>query len=121
LTGKQLRISEATIRVGIPQVRPLSPATALRSRLVTTKNGTETERFKVELQRQLTSLGVSSQAMLTVTNRKTLRIRDKEIIGYEVIIEALTAIESIAVQEFGLGGRRHMGCGVFVPVIARRQ
>jgi len=37
-----------------------------------------------------------------------------EIVGYELIIQGLTAEESITVQEQGLGGKRHMGCGVFV-------
>jgi hypothetical protein len=33
-----------------------------------------------------------------------------------VIIEGLTAEESLTIQEKGIGGRRHMGCGVFVPL-----
>jgi len=30
-------------------------------------------------------------------------------------VNGLTAEESIKLQEIGLGGRRHMGCGIFVP------
>ena len=117
LAGKQLKVLEGSLRIGIPQVYGLIPATALRSRLVTTKNGTDLERFQTELRRQLEALNVSTEAILTVTNRRTLRIRDKEIVGHEVILEGLTADESLAVQETGLGGRRHMGCGVFNPLI----
>ena len=42
-------------------------------------------------------------------------IRDKEIVGFEVLLEGLTAEESLTVQKMGLGGRRHMGCGIFAP------
>jgi hypothetical protein len=31
------------------------------------------------------------------------------------MISGLTAAESLLVQEHGLGSRRRMGCGVFVP------
>jgi CRISPR-associated protein Cas6 len=48
--------------------------------------------------------------------RRTLRIKDKEVVGYEVKLEGLTVAESLNIQEQGLGGRRHMGCGVFVPM-----
>lgn len=42
-------------------------------------------------------------------------LHGKEVVGYELVIEGLTADESVAIQTTGLGGRRHMGCGVFVP------
>lgn len=116
LAGKQLQVADRLIRVGIPEIHALTPAPALRSRLVTTKNGQDAARFLNELRRQLDMLKVSSEAILTLGKRRTFRIRDKEIVGNEVIIEGLTAEESLNIQEQGLGGRSHMGCGVFVPV-----
>ena len=64
---------------------------------------------------KLAELGISAEAVLSLGKRRTLRIKDKEVVGYEVLVETLTAEESICLQEAGLGGRRHMGCGVFVP------
>lgn len=118
LSGKQLQIADRLLRVGVPEVHPLVPASALRSRLVTTKNGQDVERFEAEIRRQLNALQISSQAILTIIKRRTTRIRDKEVVGHEVLLEALTAEESLTLQEHGLGGRRHMGCGVFVPLHA---
>lgn len=66
----------------------------------------------------MTALGVSEQAIFSIGKRRTIRIRDKEVVGYEVILEGLTADESLAIQTTGLGGRRHMGCGVFVALRA---
>ena len=123
LAGKQLRLGAHTFRVGVPRVFALTPAPALRSRLVTIKNGTDPERFTKELRRKLEAFAVSAEAQVTLGKRRTIRIKDKEVVGYEVIIEALTAEESLAIQENQTNGppelgwsRRHMGCAVFVPV-----
>ena len=70
----------------------------------------------------MTALGVSDQAVFSIGKRRTIRIREKEVVGYEVVIEGLTPDESLTIQTAGLGGRRHMGCGIFVVHIvgARR-
>ena len=116
LAGQQLDLAGAKLRVGVPQVWPLQPAPALRSRLVTTKNCQDQSRFESELRRQLDALDVAAAVIVTIPKRRTLRIKDKEVVGYEVLLEGLTAEESLNVQDQGLGGRRHMGCGVFVPL-----
>jgi CRISPR-associated protein Cas6 len=118
LSGQSIQINDRKVRLGVPQVHALEPAAALRSRLVTIKGFQNTETFAEAVRRQLNALEVSEQVLLTVGKRRTIRIRDKEVVGFEVLLEALTAQESIAIQETGIGGRRHMGCGVFVPVHA---
>ena len=60
------------------------------------------------------ALGLSDQVIVTIIKRRTVRIHDKEVVGNEVLLEGLSAEESIAIQTAGLGGRMHMGCGVFV-------
>jgi len=122
LAGKHLRVGVQPFRVGVPRVFPLTAAPALRSRLVTIKNGTDPERFLKEVRRKLDAFGVAVEAQVALGKRRTIRIKDKEVVGYEVIIEALTAEESLAIQENRTQGspemgwsRRHMGCAVFVP------
>jgi CRISPR-associated protein Cas6 len=125
LAGKPLRLLERTLRIGVPQVRSLVPAVALRSRLVTIKlpevisqsADAAAETFRAGAVRQLAELRISKKAALSLGKRRTLRIKDKEVVGYEVLVETLTAEESLVLQKHGLGGRRHMGCGVFVPVV----
>lgn len=124
LAGKQLNIAGRPIRVGVPEVHALKPAAALRSRLVTIKvSGDRNETrppdeagFLSAARRQLEALGVSPDAQLAVGKRRTLRIKDKEVVGYELLASALLADESIELQSAGLGGRRHMGCGIFLPL-----
>lgn len=119
LAGKTLDVAGAKLQIGVPEIRSLIPATALRSRLVTTKNCQDQPRFELELRKQMAAFGVNEQAIFSIGKRRTIRIRDKEVVGYEVIIEGLTADESLAIQTSGLGGRRHMGCGVFVAMLPR--
>jgi CRISPR-associated protein Cas6 len=128
LAGKQLRVGAHSFRVGAPRVFALTPAPALRSRLVTIKNGTDPERFLKEVRRKLDAFGVASDAQVSLGKRRTIRIKDKEVVGYEVVIAALTAEESLAIQEGKTDGppelgwsRRHMGCAVFVPLAEREE
>lgn len=135
LAGKSLRVGPATLRVGVPEVRPLTPAPTLRSRLVTIRNGTDPDRFQRELRRKLEAFRVSSEARIHLPVRqspprqgepirRTVRIKEKEVVGFEVVVEGLTAEESLALQENRIPdpalrfSRNHMGCGVFVPVKA---
>lgn len=123
LAGKQLDIAGRSVRVGVPQVHALTCPPALRSRLVVIKlsgnrddpRPPEPDSFLAAARRQLDALDVSSAAQLALGKRRTLRIHQKEIVGYELMIECLTAAESLTLQERGLGGRRHMGCGIFTP------
>jgi CRISPR-associated protein Cas6 len=116
LVGKTLRIGPANVTVDFPRVMPLITAPSLRSRFVTTKNGLDLDRFSTEIRRQMAALGISDAAKCTPGKRRTFRIKTKEIVGFELIVEGLTASESLVLQERGLGGRRLMTCGVFVPL-----
>ncbi len=114
LAGKSITIGDRQVRLGVPKVQGLEPATALRSRLVTIKGFLDAETFAQAVRRQLDALEISERVILTIGKRRTIKIRDKEVVGFEVILEGLLASESIALQETGIGGRRHMGCGVFM-------
>ena len=114
LAGKTVTIGDRQVRLGVPKVQGLEPATVLRSRLVTIKGFQDAETFSQAVRRQQDALEISERVSLTIGKRRTIRIRDKEVVGFEVILEGLLASESITLQEIGIGGRRHMGCGVFV-------
>lgn len=113
LAGKELAIADAVLRIGIPQVFALRPSPSLRSRIVTIKGFLEKQPFLAAARRQLDSLGVSRNTQLRITRRRTLRVRDHEIVGFELILGSLSPDGSLAIQRSGIGGRRRMGCGVF--------
>jgi CRISPR-associated protein Cas6 len=124
LAGKYLDVGGHEIGLGIPEVRALTPAAELAARLVTIKGFTEPEPFMEAVARQLEALGVSGLATIPVVpgggrkglpQRRVVRIKDRFVVGFAVQIAGLSEKDSLTLQTQGLGGRRHMGCGIFVP------
>lgn len=113
LAGKRLEIDGQTIQIGVPEVRTLRPVANLRARLVTIKGFLEETSFLEAAKRQLQGLEINGEVQLG--KRQTFRVKDKQVVGFELAVTHLTAEESLTLQEHGLGGRRRMGCGVFVP------
>lgn len=113
LAGKKLEVDGHPLRVGVSEVRALRPAPTLYSRLVTIKGFVEPETFLAAVKRQLQER--VGTADLRLGERRTLRVKDKRVVGFETIAEGLNAENSLKLQDDGLGGRRRFGCGVFVP------
>ena len=113
LAGKRLVVDDSPLSVGVPEVRMLLPVSRLRARLVTIKGFLEEAEFLAAAMRQLQQLDIHGQAHLG--ERRTLRIKDKQVVGFGMFVTQLTAEESLTLQENGLGGRRKIGCGLFVP------
>ena len=126
LAGKSIELDGCRLRIGVPQTRALLPATTLHCRIATTRNGHAPARFDAEIARQAAALDLHGRIFRVPLHapdgaardpsRRVVRIRDKLVVGYALLATELTAQESICLQEHGLGGRRRMGCGVFVPV-----
>lgn len=113
LAGKALDIAGHPLRLGIPQPHALQPAANLYAHLVTTRHGQIEARFDEEIARQLAELGVKGQAQRGP--RRTFAVKGKQVVAHSLLVTELTAEESIRLQEAGLGGRRKLGCGVFLP------
>ncbi len=113
LAGKSIQLGDHHLRIGIPQPHALTPATTLYAHLVTTKNGQDEARFDVEIARQLAALDIHGKPQRGP--RRMFRIKDKHVVAHTLLVSELSAEESIRLQEEGLGGRRKLGCGVFVP------
>jgi CRISPR-associated protein Cas6 len=132
LAGKSLRLGDSTVRVGIPTPRLLEPASRLFSRLVIIKGFVDPEPFLEAAKRQLTQMEVAGTAVLVPNPhaaanaggtqgtkspwlRRTVEIHGKRVVGFALRIEGLKDEDSIKLQEQGLGGRRHYGCGIVTP------
>ena len=128
LAGKSLELDGCRLRVGVSETRALVPAATLHCRIATTRNGEDPARFDAEIARQSAALGIGGQVVRVPQasggshgrdpSRRIVRVKNKRIVGYSVLATELTAAESILLQERGLGGRRRMGCGVFVSCTA---
>lgn len=135
LAGRRLDLTGSPVRIGVPTVNPLQPSGTLASRLVTIRGFTEPGPFVEALERQKEILRIVGRLSLEARKtsrtvegrsmgpsgpyiRRTVRIHDKEVVGFAVRVDGLNDADSIRLQHAGLGGRRRFGCGVFVP--ARR-
>lgn len=130
LAGKTLELDGHRIRVGVPQVAALVPAPVLACPLVLIKlakvdEGKITpEAFLAAARKKLTEMNIEAEADIQITRtgarageprRRVIRVKEQTHVGFAMVVQALTAEESIRLQEDGLGGRRLMGCGLFLP------
>ena len=126
LAGRTLQVGTASIVLGAPSIRALCPAASLRSRVVAIRlteppsraDGTlDLEQMaaqaRAEMQRQLSQNRVSAQ--LTLGKRRSLTVSGRRFVGWAARLDGLSALDSLVVQANGIGGKRTMGCGVFVP------
>ena len=116
ISGKRLEVGGYPIRLGVPQVLSLSPCRRVTSHLVTIKGYMELDTFEVGLRRQMDAAAISPSVVVKIGPRRILRIKNSAIVGYQVELDGLTPSESLSIQQRGLGGRRHMGCGLFNAV-----
>lgn len=137
LAGQTLRVAGASVQVGTPSVRPLIPAAELASRLVIIRGFQEPDAFLAAVHRQLEEMSISGEARLAARQsskavevggkggqgewtRRTLRVTDRDIVGFAVEVGSLSAADSLKLQQAGLGGRRRFGCGMLVPMRTSR-
>lgn len=118
LVGQVLDVAGHRIQIGAPSLHALVPAGSLKSRFVTIKKFHEDPgEFREAVSRQLAALGIdlAAGASLEIGPRRVQRIAEHTIVGFPVAVHGLTAEGSLALQRLGVGGRRHMGAGLFVP------
>jgi CRISPR-associated protein Cas6 len=115
LSGKKLDLSGCPIRLGVPHMTALTACPALKSPIVTIKGYMEEKAFGAAIRRQLDALRVSRSVLVEVGARKVLRIKQQVIVGFTTLLDHLEDSESLLIQASGLGGRRHLGCGLFNP------
>jgi CRISPR-associated protein Cas6 len=120
LAGKRVSVGKHEIQIGIPQVTTLRSATRMRARIVTIKNHQEPDSFLEAVKRQLNDLEISGVVTIPADRdgkllRKTIKIQKFTVVGFTVQVSELREEDSVKLQEFGVGGKRHMGCGFFLP------
>lgn len=137
ISGKRIDLNGSAIRIGVPDSMALKPSPRLYSRMVVLKGYMEPEGFLAAVNNALSSLGAKGIPSLIEQRayvernegarsgthseylRRTINIKGKEIVGFAVLVDGLSALDSILLQEEGLGGRRKFGCGIFLPALPR--
>lgn len=120
LAGKSLMLGKDKVRLGIPKIDLLQPAESLYSRMVVIKGHQQPESFLEAAQSQLKHLEIEGEACVSVgshgsLNRKTMKVQGYTVVGLGVEVVGLSDQDSLKLQTYGIGGKRRMGCGIFVP------
>ncbi len=124
LAGRDLDLGGHHIQLGFPTVVPLQAAPALAARVVTYKHAVEPHRFLQVTRQRLDALAIrgepgifliQSRSRVGEPRRVVVRIKGVRIVGYSLLVDGLTAEESIRLQESKFGSRTGIGCGFFVP------
>lgn len=113
------------IRLVQPRLCLLEPSPTLKARLVTFHlekwNIHDAPVYFLEsCQKSLLSLEIQGKAFIDSNSdgdlaRRSLRIKNKNVMGFGVVVENLNEEDSLKLQCYGLGGRKHFGCGWFYP------
>lgn len=135
LADAVIELDGRRIRLGTPRVHALIPASTLISSLVVIKiahaeerGGVTPDLFLTAARKQLLALGVAAEPAIPLVSsgphageprRRIVRVKEQTHVGYAMVVEGLTADESIRLQEAGIGGRRLIGCGLFLPPARR--
>jgi CRISPR-associated protein Cas6 len=126
LQNQVLDIRGHLIRLIQPRLTLPKTSEVLKARLVTFRleqwNSQEASfHFLQSCQKALEKMEIKAQPFIDSNSEgdlalRAIKIREKNVLGYGVVIEGLNDEDSLKLQAYGLGGRKHFGCGWFYPI-----
>jgi CRISPR-associated protein Cas6 len=121
LEGHSLIVGGYELQLGEVNISLLNPSPSLTSRLIVIKDATEPDLFLASCQRQIDKLNIKGEIALNDRSNgqakyKTIKVRGFTVMGFGLTVKNLTPVDSLILQQEGLGGKRKMGCGMFIPV-----
>lgn len=114
LVGKTLDIAGNACTINKMTHRLLSDQTTLFSRYVVSETGDDEAAFMDLILEQLHALDIKPTKMLP-GREHTIATPDGIILARSLMLAELEIEESIRLQQEGLGSKRHLGCGIFIP------
>lgn len=117
LSGKELKLRNDKVRLGIPRLETIFPSTKLVSRMVVIRNTIDPDKMLVNIIQKLRDwFGEQADLIeVSVGRRRILRIHSRKIAGFEVTLNGLTPEQSVFIQSHPIAGRSRYGCSIFVP------
>lgn len=112
LTGECLEVEGERLKVGAARARALEPYPTLSARFVATGAVDELSHQEA-VAAMLVAIGMPLRFICG--RMRTVRTGGTTVSGAEVVMHELRPEQSLAMQQHGLGGERHLGCGLFLP------
>jgi CRISPR-associated protein Cas6 len=108
----ELDVAGQVLRLGKPHARRLQPHSTLYAYKLAANSADEVS-FMQTVQQELADLGIGGER---VCGKHACTLLDGvESHTFSMMLHALTPAHSLRLQEFGLGPKRLLGCGLFVP------
>ncbi len=114
LAGRHLEVGGQPVGVGDFVRRPLAAAATLFARHIAGDAGMDEQAFLAAAARELAGLGVEVRRLLP-GRAHVLRLPGGALHTRSLMIAGLSPEQSLRVQARGLGDRRLLGCGLFIP------
>jgi CRISPR-associated protein Cas6 len=111
LTGLRFDV-DGEIEIGVAAVRPLAPWGVVYSRFVSTGDEDEAA-FLAAVERAAASEQI--ECRFIAGKARAARAGGESYCGFSLMLHDLSPAHSLQVQSLGIGQRRLLGCGVFVP------
>lgn len=111
LSGQVLNIEGSELKVGAGKSRAIQAAPTLHSWMV--KSDLNEIEFIPAMREQLQSMGVSCNLICDL--QREISDGKQSLRGFGLVLHDLKPAASVQIQQAGLSGARHLGCGIFVP------
>jgi CRISPR-associated protein Cas6 len=111
LSGQVLEVDGHALTLGDGRERPLQPHPTLHAQLVV--SGAPEDAFLQAMAGEMARAGIGGK--LICGRRHVLPGSGGKIAGYSLVVHELKPADALALQCCGLGGERHLGCGMFIP------
>ena len=105
------------IQLGEPHTHALAPVSALWSRTVTI-HFRDLAVGAAQAQLAFRFAQEFPWGTFRILRPRTIRCEGRQLLGFELAVRGLTPQASLLLQAQGFGGRRVLGCGLFVPFSA---
>ncbi|MCW8825117.1 MAG: type I-MYXAN CRISPR-associated protein Cas6/Cmx6 [Gammaproteobacteria bacterium] len=115
LTGKELIVDEQIINVGKANTKKLADSTALYTRYLDTSHDETEEEFIDRAVADLRAMGLEFKKILAGKAHTHKGDDDQITLTRSLFIADLGRLDSIRLQEQGMGSRQNLGFGVFIP------
>lgn len=115
LAHRRLQVGNCSVRLGTPEISLLRPCSSLYAQCVVINHCTRSGAFLDALAWKLDGRGIACE--IETGQRRRFRAGRRSITGFALTLHDLSEEDSITLQEQGLGGHRHLGCGFFVPAL----
>ena len=114
ISDHSLRLGTRKLRVGAFRVRKLSAGECLHARAVCCDREQSEPAFLAQAAAELRRLGIDVARMICGRSAE-IRSAGGTLFTRSLLVADLKPEESVRLQQYGLGEKRLMGCGLFVP------